>query len=733
MATFEDHVNVLRLRPSNTSDLLTCELLSILFTKKAGSPATVNSKAAFDLEPLRIEATGAPASISAPANKMYARGEHLQYDCQTGCIALGGNQEVVLQQDADEIHARSIQYQPAPPGRPVGRLLAQGPGWLRGKASMRPGTAAGPVPPPQLLEARWNNQLLVRPQQHDQVISLTGGAALILPDMGQIEAAELHFWLLEHPERTGTEQLQPDRLLAKSNVRVGSSQLSCAVEQLEVWFEPATVAAAPVAGSATPAAAMPAGAAPTAAAPVAASPLPGLGAPNGSSRQHIDVAGRLLQLKVLLRQPQMEVSGLTVVDGVQFRETQTAEPGQRPLLVTGERLHAADINLPSTTVVVEGQPAHFEGRGLALTGTNIHFDRGQNRLWIDGAGRMDVPLDRDLQGRPLRSAGTLQVDWRERMNFDGRTAHFERDVVAVGPAQTLRTKVLEATFAQPVQFGQLKMQEQPQVESIHCDGGVQMENRTLDPQTQQMTSHERMQVNRLDVNLLTGATGAEGPGWLVSVRRGGADAGFGNAFAQGGMRPAQPVAVPAALPAGPKKDGLNCLHVRFQGPIVGNLLRHEITFRDRVRAAYAPVATWDAELNSEDPQELGPGSVVLHCEQMSIVDMTAAGTGQRALEFGAAGNAVVEGGQFTARAARISYAEIKDLLVLEGDGRTDAELFRQAQPGSEWSKETARKILFWPKTRRASVDGQHALEYNMAPGQRNGGTNPAWPTAPRGR
>ena len=39
--------------------------------------------------------------------------------------------------------------------------------------------------------------------------------------------------------------------------------------------------------------------------------------------------------------------------------------------------------------------------------------------------------------------------------------------------------------------------------------------------------------------------------------------------------------------------------------------------------------------------------------------------------------AVIEGGndQFTGRAARISYDRSKDLLILEGDGRTDAELY----------------------------------------------------------
>ena len=48
---------------------------------------------------------------------------------------------------------------------------------------------------------------------------------------------------------------------------------------------------------------------------------------------------------------------------------------------------------------------------------------------------------------------------------------------------------------------------------------------------------------------------------------------------------------------------------------------------------------------------------------------------------------------FTARAARISYDQKKDLLILEGDGRTDAELYRQLTPGGAVSKAAATEDL----------------------------------------
>lgn len=69
--------------------------------------------------------------VRAPSNGSYARGEHLDYDILSGQITLDGGDEVMMQQQVNEIHARSIVYQPGEAGR-LGRLLADGTGRLRG-------------------------------------------------------------------------------------------------------------------------------------------------------------------------------------------------------------------------------------------------------------------------------------------------------------------------------------------------------------------------------------------------------------------------------------------------------------------------------------------------------------------------------------------------------------------------------------------------------------------------
>jgi lipopolysaccharide export system protein LptA len=733
VATFSERVEVMKRNPQGPGDQILCDVLSLCFIQRpkgpkgkpgdAAPPAPKNTDA-FDLVAQRIEARGNPVIVSAPSQTLTARGQRLEYDLLAKSLALDGQEEVMLQQGPNEIHARGLQYQSAEPGR-LGRVLAQGPGWLRGETDPQKAATGGLAPEnaatggrANTLEALWKEQLRVYPQEQNQVIALNGGAELRFRGVGQLNAQEIFFWLAETPPAVKTDQprLRPDRMLARKDVRLNSPQLSSQVEQLEVWFqEGVRVQGSGVSGEErgenTDNSRQLQAAGGSAQSPGTA--LPGVGplAPAAGETppsQRFEVVGRMLRARVLLQGQQAAISNLTIEDGVRFLEIQTARADERPLLIRGDRLEVVDADKPHATVAVTGKPARFEGRGLGLTGPNIHLDRGANRLWIDGGGRMDLPLAGDLQGKPLPVAGVLTVDWRRRMQFDGSTARFEESVVANAQQQQLRTETMEIKLQQPIRFGAMKTQQQPQVEQILCQGGVTMESRTLDQQ-QQLSAYERLEVTDLAVNLLSGALMA-GPGWLNSVRRGSDDV-LGNRAAAAAGNPA--AATPAAVAAA---DQLNCLHVRFQKSITGNLLRRQLSFSDQVQAAYAPVTSWDAMLPVDNPDVLGPKGVTVRCDQLSVAEMFTPMGNRRSVELEALGNTVVEGTTFTARGNRITYAEAKDLLVLEGDGRSDAELFRQPLPGVPTSKAAARKILYWPKTNRLKVDGARSLELSQFPG-----------------
>ncbi len=163
-----------------------------------------------------------------------------------------------------------------------------------------------------------------------------------------------------------------------------------------------------------------------------------------------------------------------------------------------------------------------------------------------------------------------------------------------------------------------------------------------------------------------------------------------------------------------KEDSLTYLHVTFERGISGDVNRHEVTFADQVKTVYGPVLRWQDKL---DPEKPGPQGIIMSCDQLTVREMPSTLRNDRGtMEMEALGNTLVEGQAFTARAPRLTYAEAKDLLVFEGNGQTDAELFRQLAPGLPATKASARKIMYWQGSNRAEVDDARHLDLGMPGG-----------------
>jgi hypothetical protein len=425
-----------------------------------------------------------------------------------------------------------------------------------------------------------------------------------------------------------------------------------------------------------------------------------------------------------------DIVDMVIQNGVRLEESQTSVPNEHPILIQGDRLHGTNLLALNTVVNVTGRPAHCEARGLELSGSNINLNRGINRLWIEGPGRMDYPLSGNAfsqslyAGQTMNMSGTLQINWQKGMNFDGRTAKFEESVSAATPQFQLQTQKMEVQFKRPMDISDpgLQNQDQNQPEKLQCWGGVFLEKHSLDDQ-QQPISYDRMQVADLAVNLQNGALSAGGPGWLNRVFLNSVDHKQNQPIA--GL-PVGRAPAPAGNngPPGPEQlnNQLYCLNVRFQsaitgsfpGLITGKTDQGELIFKEQIRAAYAPVFDWSAMIDPEKQDKLGPKGIALHCGQLKVNQLPLpVGKGQ-SLEVEAFENAVVEGGDgvFTARGHRIGYAEAKNLLTLEGDGRTSAELYRQLQPGAPYSRTSARKFEYNAKTGAIKVIDAGPMEIN---------------------
>ena len=289
-----------------------------------------------------------------------------------------------------------------------------------------------------------------------------------------------------------------------------------------------------------------------------------------------------------------------------------------------------------------------------------------------------------------------------------------------------------------------------------------------------------MQLRNLTLNHLTGDFHGDGPGWVVSVRRGGQQAfGIPGGPLAGPGRPTaiRPVALGPTSPEPPDPNALTCIHLRFMKSLNGNQIRKDVAFHGQVRAAYAPVPLWTSTLESDDPNILvlqaldpnrpgpqaadptrlgpqaadpnrpGPQAVVLHSDHLAVNDMSpVSGSSGGNVELTAQDNVIAEGKKveltahdvksiaqdnattegknptgthFTVRCARLTYAQAKDMLILEGDGRSDAELYRQeGSEGSLVSRIAAQQFEYFPKTNQVSSVGIHSLDMNQAPGRK---------------
>jgi hypothetical protein len=433
--------------------------------------------------------------------------------------------------------------------------------------------------------------------------------------------------------------------------------------------------------------------------------------------------GKLIQIQLVKQgeaEPALETA--LIVGAAHLRELAAVDATEPPLDVRGDKLHLTGGETPSATVNVYGRPAHVAARGLTMTAGNVHLDRGANRLWIEGPGAMTLPPKAAAAGSASRAGSALgtgisagapvRVTWQERMEFDGNVVHFQRDVRTQtrqvdeeeGGWTDISTHgdVLDASVSRFVDFSDDE-QEQDDVElrRLVYDGGVWLESHGFDRGGARQ-SWDRMQLPNLTLDQLTGELSSRGTGWIQSVRLGSGDP-LTREEPRTPLRPTEQ--------SRQQSTQLNYTRVDYQQGIGGNIHNREVTFRDQVQTVYGPVPTWESQLYPDRPDGLGEKGVVINSDELAIYEMGPwVSRRRRAVELLASGNAVVEGRAFNAHANRLKYAEAKDLVVLEGDGRRDAELWRQEQIGGPRSHAAARQIWFWRGENRIEVDDARFID-----------------------
>ena len=629
---------------------------------------------------------------------------------------------MLLSPDA-ELEARSVDYVPGPPGSP-GALMAVGPGWFESRATPE----HGPV------RLAWKKWLRVRPDGDGHVASVAGDAQVSFESQGRLAASEMHLWLEidqaaaeTRPARAGAggvslAGVKPTRMLARGIVETDAPQLAARSDRLEIWFRhpKPVVAPRPAAPAATAAATPPP---PPSANPTPPPPeAPAAEAPEAADRGRIVASGALMRGLVDMKPEGPVVAEISLEDSVRLIEEPLAGQSEPQLVIEGDQLQVVRPTGFDARATVAGRPAKISGRGMELEGPLVEVDRGRNRMTVDGAGRMRLPVAGGGLGLEALATGStpavaspaasgpaepLDVTWQGRMDFDGLTARFIDRVVTSSGEGRLEAGSLDVVLDRPFDFSQMAAggsRGQADVARIACGSGVKIHN--VSGTTDGSRSVERLYVRDLLIDRTTGNVLGNGPGRLENVRLGQAP---GFEAPSGLAGPGQPSPPPQAKP-----DELTYLAVDFQKGLSGNLGRRVLEFQQRVEAIFGPVASWDDTLDPRDARGLQPRAVRISSDLLGV-GQTPPLPGMRrgSMEMYATGNILVEGDTFTGRSSRLSWSESKDLIVFEGDGRSDAQLYRQERVGAPTSSASAGKIFYWRGLNRVDIQDARYLDLDQ--------------------
>lgn len=716
VASFDQNVEVRRMRLDGPFDQLDCNELSIQFSPvdDKGVPianddpnlARRQRKAVGRFKPISITATGHPVRAESAAEGAAARANRMHINLYARRITLDEGDNVMLAYGPSEIHAPLIEYQMPDPKSPraVGNLSIAGPGWLRAVPDLDRRD--------RVVDVSWKATegtaypVSLTRQNGQPVLQLSGQPVIDAHRLGKIGAERIEVWLREvpadGPEGPALEVTKskaklaiiPERLLAAGKVVFASPKLTGRTHQLEGDFE---AWHPPTAGTVRPA-------------------HDRLRVDDANPRQpssQYDLSANQIHLDLALSGKSADPTAVTCDGAVVFRETRTARPGEQPLVVHGKQLIVRDLDSKAKITVVGrrdpqlGSPgtATIAAQGLTLAAQRINADQASGKFWINGPGLATMNVEGEVFGEPAGTTTPVSLTWQTGLDAAGRRIQVVGRVLIESQHGWVQADKATAVLTREVSLEKNAAEGKIEVAQVALEGNVVGNHRGRDDTGQ--TSHENFQLQSIAYNRLTGAIQGRGPGVLRSVRLSDGTESFADLAAAGSS---QPRAV-----ASTSKPGLRFLRIDFAEGLSGNANQRVIRFHRRVQSVYGPVDDWQQELPLHAPDRLPPETVTLACETLEVNEDPLgrpSGASSKSklgpLEIRAIDNVEIEGrseknGVFQAEAATGSYSRAKDLFVLQGDGQQDAVLRSRDPSSGRYGTAEAGTILYYRSEPRVEL------------------------------
>jgi hypothetical protein len=728
-----------------------------------------------------LHAHGKDVSLISQSNGLKALKLHdLDYDrtARQAKLSAAPNR-VQISHNEDRLWAPYIQIDHDEAGQEVTQI------WCRGAGDMR---HTDEKTKEVDLAAEWKKEMrkYSDPKSPFDIVDLDESAMIEQPkESSGIAADHISLYLIrQHPEQHSSRPNMPpapkraaqtgpqlDHLIAiqrTEKVAMVSKQLEAESKRLEIWFQDGPAAAANeddghprlratlqptslwLADAGSPPQPTNEGERPKVEArsesPVAtkpaakSSPAGTLLPQGGDSTEPYVMKADEIRVRVIRGVPGVPAQVANVVSKGLVHLTQAQKDGAEPLAIDGDMLELENRGPLDQQMVVHGQPGHVRNRGSHIEGNRIVFDRATNTSDVDSAGKLQLPVKQSSQpGRPERST-PFDVEWLTSMHFDGKTALFKGSVHSKlndgEEATEIRCKEMGVTLTKPFSFAQQnKGQEQPEIETIDCYGGVAFEsNSTLDDKLMEVRQGAFAQ---LHFHKPSGTSLAQGPGILHVWRH--------NENGQSGL--SQFANVQSNSPPKTKKHtAWEYIQVKFDGHMDGDFRQMlsqppsgrpkrepqiaaqrrskarpggattsimgangawTTVFYDHVQVLYGPVEHPRETVSRDYLQEQ---SGWLGCESLRVDQHPQTEARDQFITLLATGNSQIEGKDFFGEGETISYDGSKTLYVLRGDGNRLARLWRQLKVGAEPTNSNSNQIFFDPVHHTVKQDSMSNLD-----------------------
>ena len=469
-------------------------------------------------------------------------------------------------------------------------------------------------------------------------------------------------------------------------------------------------------------------------------------------------SGQTVDAQLVEIEEETRIQDLMIVGKVSIVATQIQSesglPGIESLKITGHRLQltpqSGKDNYRTLVSGTQDGLATVSAKQFQLTGQNINLDQLANKLWVEGAGSMNLDVARldNADNRAESKASTLtqtdddnanlknlDVTWQGGMIFDGIKIYFERGVAmtaqrinASGDRSRLHSlsEGISLELKQPFAFnepeagkkrGKAEIREVVFVDHVpeakqafrnsnptsrsnaHVKRPVVIENETTDS-TGQRLERQRITVPQAILDVERGSIQSKGPGTISTHRMDRpSNEGAPNPFGRLGKTN--------------NTTGLSFIRINFDGPLNIESSRGEMEIRGNIRTVYAPIQNWQEELDPDKAKKGYPESIYLTCEKLQMAQWSPRGKTEQVSELIASGNAHITSQSFQATADRVSFDQASEWLTIEGTPRTDANLwFKQTPNDKNPTHLVAEKIKYRAKDGMTETQGVKNLNIN---------------------